>query len=79
MLEDLRYNIADKLFARELDDAFDMGKREGARVATRKISFVINLKNKDLTKAQQVGYDKALVALHTAKEEVEQIFEIKIL
>lgn len=71
MWSDLKYAIADRLFCTEMDDAFRMGVRHGAEFATRNISFQMNLKNKDLTKAQQVGYDKALTALQGAKEIIQ--------
>ena len=71
MWSDLKYAIADRLFCAEMDDAFRMGVQHGAEFATRNISFQMNLKNKDLTKAQQVGYDKALTALQGAKEIVQ--------
>ena len=69
---ELKYQIADKLFCREMDDAFKMGVEHGAEFATRNISFQMNLKNKDLTKAQQIGYDKALTALQGAKEVIQE-------
>jgi hypothetical protein len=73
MWSDLKYAIADRLFCVEMDDAFRMGVQHGAEFATRNISFQMNLKNKDLTKAQQVGYDKALSALRGAKEIIQDI------
>ena len=73
MWSDLKYAIAYRLFCAEMDDAFRMGVQHGAEFATRNISFQMNLKNKDLTKAQKVGYDKALSALQGAKEIIQDI------
>lgn len=69
---ELKYQIADKLFCAELDDAYRMGTQAGAEYATRTISFRMNLKNKDMTKTQQIGYDKALAALQDAKETIQE-------
>lgn len=69
---EIKYQIADRLFCEELDDAYRMGVQSGAEYATRTISFRINLKNKDLTKAQQIGYDKAIAAMQDAKETVQE-------
>ena len=72
--KELKYQIADKLFAKELDEAFDMGLREGARFATSTISFKVYLKEskEDLTKTQAVGYRKAMSIVEDCKTEIRE-------
>ena len=72
-LKELRYWIADKLFTKELDEAFSMGIREGADFATYKLCFNVKLQNHlTLTKTEQKGYDKAIESMEAAKEEVQK-------
>ena len=70
--KELKYQIADKLFAKELDEAFNMGLSEGARFATSTISFKVYLKEskQDLTKTQAIGYRKAMSVVEDCKEEI---------
>ena len=71
---EVKYQIADKLFTYELDDAYQMGIREGATFSTRKISFNLELKRnrQDMTKTQQIGYDKAVEILKDARKEIKE-------
>lgn len=71
---EVKYQIADKLFTYELDDAYQMGIREGATYATRKITFNIELKRSrmDMTKTQQIGYDKAIANLGDLRKEIKE-------
>lgn len=70
-LKELKYQIADKLFANEMDEAYDMGIRMGAEFATRKLSFEVNLKrNLKLTKTEERGYDYAIEAIKRVKPEI---------
>lgn len=73
-LREIKYQIADKLFTKELDEAFQMGIREGATFATRKISFDIELKanRADMTKTQKIGYDKAIANLGDIRKEIKE-------
>ena len=38
-LREVKYQIADKLFCKEMDEAYSMGIRVGAEFAARKMSF----------------------------------------
>ena len=69
---DIKYEIADKLFARELDEAYNAGIRIGAEYATKKISFRLRAAKEStkLTKTQEVGYAKALEMVQEVKPEI---------
>ena len=71
---EVKYQIADKVFKYEMDEAFQMGIREGATFATRKISFQLELKGNraDMTKTQKLGYQKAIDILKDARQEVKE-------
>ena len=59
---EIKYQIADKVFKYEMDEAFQMGIREGATFSTRKITFAVELKadRLNMTKTQKLGYQKAI-------------------
>ena len=68
---DLKYEVADKLFGKELDEAYKMGIRIGAEYATRKLSFEVSLKRRlTLTKTEARGYDYAIAAVARIKPEI---------
>ncbi len=68
---DFKYELADLLFAKELDEAYKDGIRIGAEFATRKLSFEVSLKRHlTLTKVESRGYDHAFAAIVRAKEEI---------
>jgi len=68
---DLKYEVADKLFGKELDEAYKMGIRVGAEYATRKLSFEVSLKRRlTLTKTEERGYDYAIEAVARVKPEI---------
>lgn len=71
---DLKYQIADKLFAFELDEAYDMGIRVGAEYATHVISFRTSLNSEkiQLTKTEKKGYEKALQVIQDCKPQIEE-------
>jgi hypothetical protein len=73
-LSELKYQIADKLFAKELDEAYGMGMRIGAEFATRIISFRVNLNSEKikLTKVERQGYLKALDIIQDCKPHIEE-------
>jgi len=63
--------VAELLFAKQLDEAYKDGIRIGAEFATRKLSFEVSLKRHlTLTKVESRGYDHAFVAINRAKEEI---------
>lgn len=70
----MKYQIADKLFAYELDEAYDMGIRVGAEYATHVISFRVNLNSEKikLTKTEKQGYEKALQVIQDCKPQIEE-------
>jgi len=59
---EVKYQIADKVFKYEMDEAFQLGIREGATFSTRKITFEVELKadRLNMTKTQKLGYQKAI-------------------
>ena len=68
---DLKYEVADKLFGKELDEAYKMGMRIGSEYATRRLSFEVSLKrNLTLTKTEARGYDHAIAAVARIKPEI---------
>ena len=68
---DFKYEVADKLFGKELDEAYKMGMRIGSEYATRTLSFEVSLKrNLTLTKTEARGYDKAIAAVARVKPEI---------
>lgn len=68
---DFKYEVADFLFGKELDEAYEMGIRAGAEFATRKLSFEVNLKRQlKLTKTEERGYDYAIEAIKRVKPEI---------
>lgn len=58
----MKYQIAEWLFSKELDEAYEMGIREGANVVHRDLLFKLKTARtkKDLTKARLEGYSKAV-------------------
>jgi len=67
----LKDEVAELLFAKQLDEAYKDGIRIGAEFATRKLSFEVSLKRHlTLTKVESRGYDHAFVAINRAKEEI---------
>lgn len=73
-LAELKYQIADKLFTKELDEAYAMGMRIGAEYVTRIISFRVNLNSEKikLTKTEKQGYLKALDIIQDCKPQIEE-------
>ena len=68
---DFKYEVADKLFGKELDEAYKMGIRIGSEYATRKLSFEVSLKRcLTLTKTEERGYDYAIAAVARIKPEI---------
>lgn len=66
-----KYEIADFLFGKELDEAYAMGISQGAEFATRKLSFEVNLKRQlKLTKVEERGYQHAIDAIERVKPEI---------
>ena len=71
-MNELKYRIANFLFAKELDEAYEMGIRIGAEYATRVISFRVGIQEatQELTKTQKIGYDKANAIIQSCKPEI---------
>jgi len=71
---EFKYQIADKLFAYELDEAYDMGIRMGAEYATHVISFRVNLNSEKikLTKVEKKGFEKAIEVINDCKPQIEE-------
>lgn len=71
---ELKYQIADRLFAKELDDAYHMGLRYGTEYSTRTLLFHVKLERekKGLTPAQRVGYEKAIARMEELRKVIKQ-------
>ena len=72
-LKEFKYQIADKLFCSEMDDAYRMGIREGATFATKKIQMELSLKQAGLnmTKTEQKGFAKAIELVGDSRKEIK--------
>lgn len=70
---ELKYQIADKLFNYELDDAYRMGLQAGSEFATRKLSFALEMKADaiKMTPTEKRGYDRALEVFKEERINVE--------
>ena len=66
------YDVADRLFPKQMDQAWEQGVRVGAEYAARTISFMVVEagENAKLTKPQQVGYEVARSAIRDAKKRI---------
>ena len=71
-LREVKYQIADKLFCKEMDEAYSMGIRVGAEFAARKMSLVKLKRNLKLTKVEDRGYEYAIEAVERIKPEIEK-------
>lgn len=71
--KDWKYEIADKLFNAELDEAYDMGKRVGAEYTVSRIVYGLDINSTKLpmTKTQKSGYDMAVEVVQAQKPEIE--------
>lgn len=71
-ISDLKYEIADWLFGKQLDEAYEMGIRVGAEYATRTISFRVGLKgdSEEMTKTQKIGYQLASDVVQSCKPDI---------
>lgn len=71
-MNELKYRIADFLFAKELDEAYEMGIRIGAEYAARTISFKVGVTEvkKNLTKTQAQGYAIADGIIQDCKQDI---------
>ena len=63
-MKDWKYELAQKFFESELDDAYKMGIREGVEQVTKAITFDMTLRDAHITKPQLVAWNtaKAIVA-----------------
>jgi hypothetical protein len=59
-MKELRYRIADWLFEAELDEAFELGKKEGARRQKVNINHALELNLEQQAKSNQKGYMTAM-------------------
>jgi hypothetical protein len=59
-MKELKYRIADWLFEAELDEAFEMGLREGARRQKNTIITRLELTLQTVAKTNQKGYLTAI-------------------
>jgi glycine cleavage system H lipoate-binding protein len=78
---ELKYKIADKLFEKEMDEAYEMGVREGATHTLRELAFSLKLGEQDakLTKAQATGYQKAVQRYTDTRAAIKKTFELPFL
>jgi hypothetical protein len=66
------YDVADRLFPKQMDEAYEQGIRVGAEYAARTMSFTITEagEKQKLTKAQTVGFEVACKAVRDAKKKI---------
>lgn len=68
---DFKFELAELLMGKQLDEAYKQGITIGAEYATRKLSFEVSLKRGlELTKTEQRGYDHAIEAVARVKPEI---------
>ncbi len=66
-----KYEIADFLFRKELDEAFREGQRSGVEYASNTLGFAVrNLDVSKMTKTQKIGHEASLSAVIQAKKEI---------
>lgn len=66
-----KYEIADFLFKKQLDEAYEQGMRVGAEYASRMLSFSVrNLDTSKMTKTQKIGHEASMAAIIEAKKDV---------
>ena len=70
-LSEIRYQIAERFFERELDDAFSMGLKEGKRRQASHLRVDLEYKRTraketGLTKTQLIGYDRCMEVVKDA-------------
>jgi hypothetical protein len=58
-MKDWKYELAQKFFENELDDAYKMGIREGVEQVTKAITFDMTLRDVHITKPQLVAWNTA--------------------
>ena len=56
----MKYQLAEWLFSKELDEAYEMGIREGANAIHKDILFKLKTAKIDMTKVRMEGYNKAI-------------------
>jgi hypothetical protein len=71
MFRELKYKIADRLFERELDEAFFLGIREGQSRQASKLRVQMEYKKTrsretGMTKTQAIGYDRCMEVVKDA-------------
>lgn len=68
----MKAKLAELLFARELDKAYQEGITEGARYATGHLHTRLYARQRflELTKTQELGYEKAIKVVRDAKHDV---------
>lgn len=59
-MKELKYRIADWLFEAELDEAFELGIKEGARRQQEKITHALDVGSLTVAKTNQKGYTEAM-------------------
>ena len=68
-----RYELADLLFGKQMDEAFREGQHSGIEYATRKLSIAVrHLEASNLTKTQKIGQEAAMEAIAEAKKEITE-------
>jgi hypothetical protein len=66
------YDMADRIFGHQMDEAYEQGIRIGAEYAARLLSMSVEDAGEKakLTKPQQVGYEVARKAIRDAKKKI---------
>lgn len=72
MLTELKYQIADRFFEPELDEAFEDGKKAGAEYAMRRIAFEMKLMKVKMTATEKKGFKKAIQIMEDMRKQVQR-------
>lgn len=67
-MREWKYQLAQKFFERELDDAYKMGIREGVEQVTKSIAFNMSLRDPHITKSQMIAWNAAKTIVAKATE-----------
>ncbi len=75
VLSDIKYELAEVVFAKELDETHRRAFNAGVVYATRKISFEadINANKVIMTKTEKKGYEKCLMIIQTSRERLKHL------
>jgi len=73
-IKEIKFQIADKVFSRELDETHDRAFRAGVAYAVRKISFDsdIQIEKIQMTKVERKGYEKCQQVIQDTRKTIQR-------